>query len=377
MIDFPIMPEHTTKFMWVLGAFMYFVIFVVFYIPGTSNRQTNTSALQKYTFVALFFIFVLCAFYCGDWVHYQAIVKGYSGEEYVEGYGLERIYYYIISLVNQNYLLFRLIVWGTGLICLLQCFKQYDVDPYKCLFFLFAVYFTAYAYTRAAVAMSVYYMGYSLVFQNKNKRKNISIILGVLLILASVSLHRSLLVLVALTPFVVIPIRKRTFPLLCMAMFVVLLLFDTIFESAIGTLLEADEYSHRLELYEGLSGEASLSFSLSGFFFLWYKAIVHVPFWYAIAYIYKYQEISIIPNNIQYIFRFSILLYAFFMMMLFKYGSMSVFYYRYEGMLYIPICIMIGYLYQYKIMPERQYKFLFWFCSLSFIKDFIWRVLFW
>ena len=176
---------------------------------------------------------------------------------------------------------------------------------------------------------------------------------------------------------VLIPIKKKTSLLIFAGVIVLAFMWNSLFSGVMGNLMNSEEYMHRIELYEGMSGSAAFSFDLNGFFFLWYKAIVHLPFWYCIINIYRLVNKGEVPFNIEAIFRFSILLYIFAIMMLLMYGSASAFYYRYEGMLYIPISIMANYLFQNNHIKARTYSNVFWICALSQCKDFIYRIIFW
>lgn len=374
-IDFPILPDVASKLSWAFNGFLYFFILILFYREGT-YRNTCASNIKKRVFIALVFIYCLCAFYCGDWAHLQTQLKQSVGLEYVEGFGLEKVYWYLNNFLNANYLIFRTIVWGLGLFCLFNSFKYARINPYKCLYFLFGIYITAFAYSRAGVALSIFYLGFILTYQAKEYRSKWTLIIGVCLIVASTFFHRSVLVLAGLVPLALIPVKKKYIFLIIALVVIIGFAWNTIFSYLLGSLMENEEYSHRIELYEGIAGSNTLSFNLSGFFALWYKAVVHVPFWVCVVNIYKRVDNGIIPSTIQAVFRFSIFLYGFSIMMLMTYGSASAFYYRYEGMLYIPISIMSSYLYQTNIMSRKTYIILFWICAMSLGKDFIYRIIF-
>lgn len=377
MIDFPIMPDVASKSSWILSGFMYFCILAGYRSWATCPPANPNHYSRKNWFVFLVFIYCLFAFYCGDWAHLQTIVKESVGSEYREGFGVEEIYHYLANILNGNYLIFRSIVWGAGLLCMVEAFKKSKLDPYRCLYFLFGIYITAFAYSRAGVALAFFYCGFVFLFKDREERSVKITLLGLALLITSTFLHRSMLVLVALTPMVLIPIKKKTSLLIFAGVIVLAFMWNSLFSGVMGNLMNSEEYMHRIELYEGMSGSAAFSFDLNGFFFLWYKAIVHLPFWYCIINIYRLVNKGEVPFNIETIFRFSILLYIFAIMMLLMYGSASAFYYRYEGMLYIPISIMANYLFQNNHIKARTYSNVFWICALSQCKDFIYRIIFW
>lgn len=377
MIDFPNMPPFAPKWAWILSGVIYFSILLIYNKWGFTRPVSFANNAKKNSLVALVFIFCITAIYCGDWVHMQILVHDTISTEYKKGYSIEMVYFLLANLLNGNYLLFRIVVWGGGLYFLMRSFKESHLDPYRCLFFLFGIYITTFAYSRSSAAHAVFFCGLVTLFQSKEYRKNISLITGIVLLVASVFLHRSMLALVILTPLVLVPLNRRTYVLLLIGVVVLLsFMWGSLFEGVLGTLMESDEYAHRIELYENASGSQNFSFDINGLFFLWYKGIIHIPFWFCIIHINKRISKDKVPYNIQAVYRFSILLYMFTMMMMLKYGSASAFYYRYEAMLYIPITIMVGYLFQNGFILRDKYTLLFWVCALSQCKDFIYRILF-
>lgn len=377
MLDFPILNTESPKWTWILSGFMYFSILVLYYKRAFTRPNFICGYPKEKSLVIFVFFYCLLALYCGDWAHLQTLVKMMVGDEYHEGKGLERAYFILANVLNGNYLLFRTIVWGTGLYFLLLSFKKSNLDPYSCLFFLFGIYITAFAYTRAGVALAVFYCGFVYVFKNIHGHNTFSLFLGIALIIASIFLHRSMLPLVVLIPFVFFPINKRTICILLIALIILVFVWQRVFSAMWDYMFSLEEYEHRMDLYENINESRTVAFNLDGFFFLWYKGIVHIPFWFCIMHLYKLINKKVLPFHIQAVFRFSIFLYIFFMIMFVMYGSSSAFYYRYEGMLYIPITIMTGYLFQYGRITRNKYSLLFWICALSMSKDFIYRMIFW
>lgn len=373
MIDFPIMPPVAPKWAWGFSGIMYLVILLIYNKWAFVRPDFSVRYSKKYSLVALVFIFCITAIYCGDWVHMQTIVLSIFNSEYEQGHSIEIVYYWLTNFLNGNYLLFRIVVWGGGLYFLMRSFKESHLDPYRCLFFLFGIYITTFAYSRSGAAHAVFFCGLVTLFQSKEYRKNTSLITGIVLLIASVFLHRSMLALVILTPLVLVPMNRRTYVLLLIGVMVLFsFMWIGILEGAIDAMMEYDEFSHRIELYENTSGNYIMSYDINGLFFLWYKGIIHIPFWFCIIHISKNK----VPYCIQAVYRFSILLYMFTIMMMLVYGSASTFYYRYEAMLYIPITIMVGYLFQNGFILRDKYILLFWACALSQCKDFIYRILF-
>lgn len=376
MFDFPIMPEVAPKFAWIISGALYFMILAIYYRWAFYRQDITKHYSRVFSLVVLVFLFCLIAIYCGDWVHLQIIVKEIVGTEYIEGKSIEKLYYYLANILNGNYLLFRTIVWGAGLSFMMYAFKQASLDPYRCLFFLFGCYITLFAYSRAGAAHASFFCGLILLFKDRNIRGFQSFFIGIVLLALSFFLHRSMLVLIILAPLAIIPFNRHTFLLVLVGVVVISFIWRGLFEDAMGVLMNSDEYAYRIELYEDIAGGQVFSFDKNGLFFLWYKGIIHIPYWYCSIQIYRRINLGLIPQNIQAVFRFSFFLYIFTIMMLFMYGSASAFYYRYESMLYIPITIMATYLFQKGYIQRNKYTLMFWFCALSQCKDFIYRIFF-
>ena len=375
------MPDVATKMSWTLSGLLYFFI-LAFYNRSAMNNYGVTygyysASIKNKIFFILVFIYCLCAFYCGDWAHLQTLLKESLGAEYIAGYGIEKVYYYLNEKLNGNYLLFRTVVWGGGLVCLYNSFKFAHLNPSRSLYFLFGIYITAFVYTRAGFALAIFYLGLVLLFQPKEERTVWKLAIAIALIVSSTYFHRSILVLACLSPLTFVPISRKNILVILLGVAVFSFFVERFFDSAWTTLMTSDEYSHRMEVYENIAGGGiSITFDQNGLFLLWYKAIVHLPFWVSIIAVYKRSGFEKIPLVIQAVFRFSIILYAFLLMMLLTYGSASAFYYRYEGMLYIPITILMCFLKENRYISQERFSFIFWLCALSCGKDFIYRMLF-
>ena len=372
MIDFPILFEGSLPhWIWTVCGFAYYFILLFYYRRVVSNKLWEET--KPYTKHFLFFciaVFAICAFYTGDFSHYQEIVKTERDINHMED-----VYQAVISFVNNNYLLFRIIFWGGGTLLLMVAFKNCSLDPYRSLFYLFASYITSFSYSRAGVALAVYFCGVSFMFDN-GKRGLLLRLLGLGLVVSSYFFHNSLLVPVILTPVAFIPINKKT---LFVYLFAVLALFvfsDSLLGNIMREAMTIEDISERIDAYKLKIGFRAHSGLIPTITFFWLKLIVHLPFWVAVVMVFKHQSSYHIPGNIMAMFRISVLLYVFFMLMFSVYGEVSPFYYRYEGMIYIPITIMINYLYQEHILSRKTFERLILFGALWLCWDFFYRIFF-
>jgi hypothetical protein len=377
MFDFPVMPDVATKGSWIFCAMIYVITIMLFYGSETQPKSLyNEQKSGRFVFLLLFYLFIICPFYTGDFAHYQSLVYTYNGQE---NFHLENIYRYIIVATHNNYLLFRLIVWGIGFFAVFTSFKQYKLNPYIALLYFFGVSITAFAYTRAGVAMAVYYLGVSIMF-DKDSPLGLKSLIGLAIVIFSVCFHKSMLVLVFLTAFAFVPIDKRTIIPILITLFILSYSIESMIDVATSAISDrSEEMAYSIETYsKGKRREFGANLSIIGLIPLyWGKLTVHLPYLFSVAYLLRLTTLKTIyiPNNIKCLFRISFALYAFSIFMLIQYGPTSAFYYRYEGMLYFPICILLNYLYQYEIIPHRKYIRLFWFCSGLMSFNFLYVIL--
>lgn len=369
MIDFPVMPEVASKSSWVFCGLLY--MFSFFYYQKCGIRLSATDKTKNVYYSLLVLLFIICPLYAGDFVHYQTYVYMYNGQDV---FHLEVVYRYIITFVKNNYLAFRLIVWGVGFFVLLRSFRSYRLDVYKTLFF-FTIYVIAFAYTRTGVALAIFYYGLSLLLHEDKTIRNT--LVGLTLIVVSTFFHTSIGALVALTPAIFLPIKRKSIPLLLLLIFALSFFVVPLLNAGLEYFAsESEESAYKLGLYtqgstEGFGAGSSL---LGMFGNIWPKLNVHIPYLICVKYMLEHEKNA--PKNIKNIFRFSIALYLFVIIMWMTYGSNATLYTRYEGMLYIPITVIFCYMYQNNIINQQLYKKIVWFCYLCWFWFFSYRIIF-
>ena len=369
MFDFPILPSTATLGSWIYQGCLFAAIFFAFGLSCRYSYGGKKGIGTKIFFPILVMVYIITSFTDGDFSHYQMMVKSYSGPEST---GLERIYEYVIELTNQNYFLFRTIFFGGMILLLLRLFKNYNLDKYNALYFLFAVFIGTLSYSRASVGMTFLFLGLSIFFSDN--RSIIKTLIGALFILASYFFHRSCIVLIPMTLLGFVPINKKTIPIILCAVVLSFAVLKGLASDIINEVASSDneELALKAELYmSGSSGQFSGNI-IAWFMHIWNYGVFYVLFFVDTYYlIYNKNQVS---RSIKGLFNvtFGVLLFAI-LMNFFNMTSVAL-YYRYLFMLMIPTTVMTTYLYQKGMLPLKRFKFLFWFGCIPTIENILYHI---
>jgi len=221
MFDFTITKESLTIAYPFFSLSLYLAIFVIF--KNATNYSYKNRLKALWCFIL---IFSIAAFYDGDFYHYKFIVQNFN---IIFLPHLEKIYIHIILFVNNNYLLFRLIVWGGALLITSFVFKRLNLgNLYLYIYVFFILYIIRFAYVRAALAYAFYFFGFSFLIKQYSN-KCLSYILGLSLIYISSYFHNSAILLVAMTLLLIVPLNKKTLLLTIVLLPSIYTLFDDFF----------------------------------------------------------------------------------------------------------------------------------------------------
>ena len=339
-------------------AFFYcFFMFLVTYFIGLKQVSFSPygikSAGGKYLLYSLLFVILMTAFNNTDYFSYQTLTRMTVGHDTPH---LEDVYGYIIEYCGYNYLLFRVVVWGGALLLVGISTRIARVSIPHVLFLLFLFFFPTFDYARATLAMSIYFLGYVMISNEKQKGIwKLLKLLGIGLIIGSYYFHKSMAGLIVLTPIIFLPLNKKTMWLLLISTPVVLLLIKAFLSNLLLTdFADADladlnktfsQYTERDDL-----GVANWKGMLSAIFAY---GLFYVPLYYISASFLKSKESSIF---IQRLFKITlaIMLLCHSMFLL---GAQSYsLYYRYLYMSMIPMSILLVALYEEGGIDFRSMK---------------------
>jgi len=331
------------------------VFFLVFYISTfwanrklltTPNSQKNNNIGKIFLFVSLITLSIV-AVTDNDFFHYADMI--YS--EIDDGY-MEPIYYWLSDFVNHNYLLWRILVWGSALFVVLLIFKRLELDLQIVFLILFLCYINLFSYARASLACAVYFLGFTYLIKPA-KIKILSYIWGITIILCSHFFHNSIFFLIAITPLIIIPMNKFTIgPIIIIAIALASIAYQY-FYSNISYFIGADNYADRFLSYtethkslmgDGISDVLEIvlrygSFMLP-FLFLSRRILIHTT---------KIDSATLLMYKM-------VIIIIFFAITLGLLTHTAYFFYRLLYMSIIPISALLATTYSKSIISHNEFK---------------------
>lgn len=220
---------------WVIIETVFFLIMLTPLFYSLRLKQQEEFFLPIKRGFAFFGITILI--YClfdqasGDYIHYQEALKEWSISRYKQTH-MEKPYVWIAQCINYNYFMFRLIVWGSAIILLIQCINKLKIRKDLALGLFILFHLQMFSYGRVSLGLTCFFLGYITLIASKGK---VNLLIGLILILLSGFLHKSIFVLLVIFPFCFInlSVKKIILSLLCLPFFVIL--FNTIAQTIIST----------------------------------------------------------------------------------------------------------------------------------------------
>ena len=195
---------------------------------------------RRVLMLSLMLLFCIFSFWGTDWFHYAEM---YFNILYVNGFNtsLEPVYCFIAT-ISSNYLVFRLIIWGTALFLLGLLFRHVNARTDLLLCIFCSVWLIYFGYGRVVMSYTLMYLGGAVMTKPVRGKVLLSLLLGGLLVLLSAFFHKSSFFGIALVLLAVLPrlLNKRTlvmllmaYPLLILSVQLLLMQFmDTAFDSS-------------------------------------------------------------------------------------------------------------------------------------------------
>lgn len=172
--------------------FFYIIFFVLCYKDYYTCRWVRKNHTPKLssTIIILFFIITLTYFVDTDYFHYYEYLKTFSqGNQILTA---EPVYQVIASIAQYKYLIFRALIWGSGIFIVYFTAKIAKIKPDFVLYFLFILYIGIFCYARASLGMAILFLGFY--YLNCSKRNLKLRITGIIIMSISIFFHSSMIV---------------------------------------------------------------------------------------------------------------------------------------------------------------------------------------
>ena len=310
-------------------------------------------------------LFSMTAFVSDDFFHYYEEMFEYRGRVFGDQEtGFEAFYQYLISFIDGDYFLFRLVVWGGSLVLTIYAIRNFGANVYHTLFLILAGFIITFSYARATLAMAVFSFGFVLVSissERKLKDKVLLTIVGFAILSCSIFFHRSMLpMLVVAFCWVIMPWKRFLakyslwlFPIFVAICAVILKnAFEELFvvanaiEDETGLLNKAETYKEQEQVVHNINGYIRLGLHYATFFF---------PILLASWSLRSEQNLNAIGKKGIWLYQMVFLIAIFATSFTFLNIDSSVLFYRYLYMSFIPLSILIAYMKDLGVLSKTQY----------------------
>lgn len=190
--------------LWVILDSILFYFLIIPFFHAIKWKKSNIYFRFKYRWEVILLIgsLLFCLYNKteGDYFHYNEYLQDITSAHTKENI-FEPPYMFLISIIGNNYFLFRLFVWGAALLLYTRTliyaklFNNISIS----IFILFVL--LAFAYGRVSLALSIFYLGAIYSYINWEKKKYGYVVGGCLIILTSLFFHKSMFVPVLLFIF--------------------------------------------------------------------------------------------------------------------------------------------------------------------------------
>lgn len=357
MINFPIDFPITEPSIMSSGYCLLMYLICLLYSHRLSNawnivtikKIPSSSIIFFVSFVGFFFI-TNCM--NGDFFHTMGKVHAFQNTDLYFFNG-EPIYREITKFVNNNYLLFRSIVWGGAFVFFCITTRRMRIPLFLAVSTLCISYSIIFCYARVTAAMAVYFFGISF-FCSPYKYKLVGYIIGLSLIYFSWQFHTSALIMILMTFVIFLPVKKWSIvAVVLVTPIIASYLKDYFFLFAMDE--DTDEFmSNKLLNYS--EREVVTGFVRQITNLLTYASI-YVPLYFCYKLIFSKNEILKKDHSVIFLFKVSFGLAYAATTFLFFGETFYTFFYRILNMTMIPISLLLSKLYADRKLSNRLFLY--------------------
>ncbi len=318
---------------------------------------------------ALFLLLALTYWLDHDTYAYMNLAKSHDVDFILQdGLDMEKGHQVLCSIVNGNWLGFRILCWGSALCLFAITAKRLDINTQHALFCLFISWYHTFCYGRVTLAMAIYFFGVSFLCKPL-KSKLLSYIVGIAIIISSIYFHRSALLLIAITPALYAPIIKKRISIFYIFMCFAIIFF-VIFQNINMLYLSTDMSEDTMRLLERYSNADTEVRNIIGTIFKYISfGAKYLPI-AIITYVITKSKQTEIPRYILMLYFLMIVILFVSITFYFTGESQYTLFYRTLNFTMIPASLILAYLHFKGIMGKR----LFLYAIALGAFDSFWRV---
>lgn len=334
-----------------VGSNLLLILIIFLLLQPVCFKREAIPRLQNIAGIICIFLFCLFSFWGTDWFHYQEIflqIKEYSKTST----NIEFIYIYLIKNICPNYIVFRLIIWGTGLLLIHLTISRLKINAPLTWFFFGTIFIPLYAYARVSLAIAIMIYGAILLCRPFEHHRIISYTLGFFLICISYFFHKSALIgiSVLLFSFIIKDPKKYSWILYSIGFISCIIISKILISVFMETSIQEDAayakygqaylYSKYGTTPSGIGALIAISLERSVF--------------YLVAFIsYKILHNYYIPHGIHFLMKFQIFLVFFASLFYFETGANTgLLVERIIRFAIIPSAIILSYAHQYNLYSK-------------------------
>ncbi len=352
---------------------LHLIVFIIYLLVIIANNKKLFLQINgkksNFDYRGIFFwMLLICVFHFVDGDYYTTMQKVHEYRTGDEIYGLEPFYLVLSTFLNNNYLLFRLFVWGAALIAYCIAAKLFKLPLWFSIFILFFTNINTFAYARFTLAAASYFLAVALILNQHQKGKLIWYLLGFSLIALSIVFHKSAFILVAMTLILIIPVNRYVIiAVLILIPFLIPLVSYFFDYFLLSGVIDNDLILNRMEMYAGRDNDFGIARKLMGasrFFFYYVEFIVF-------SYVLYWKTDKEEHRNIKGVYKITAGLVVGSVLFLFAGEEMETFFYRVLNMAMIPLTLIFCYLCCNNLLSKRTIHLLLFLGFVSSMTKFL------
>ena len=320
-------------------------------ISGYLNRNRT---VKQYAPWILTILFCLYAFWDQDYFNFA--------EDFYDGLKEFRDYLYLpLSYISLgSYVIFRLFIWGLALLLYYKTSNRFKIKPNISIFVFIFFFLLTFSYARVSLGMASYFYGLSFILIHRKESLSYRLLCAISLFIFALMAHRSIIFLIVLTPLCFIRVSKFTIIISLTLIPILIYSLNYIIGIVIGGALSSDSgVSKAATQYASYVDEQEMNWK--------YKLVTYthyIGFYFGlISVLYKIYFCKLkymVPKVILQLVPLIIIvqLISFCLINATAFG-LWIIGYRFLYMTGIPLCLIIGRMYQDQILNKKWLRFIF------------------